>query len=161
MYELDLSQEPRNGTGRGVLKVIASGTRAPIEAAIKKHIVREARVWTDGHRCYSWLGQGAEDGRLARSGYRHSQVAHKSRELAREGPGGWVSTDAVEQLLSRVKRFLRIMGSEKVGRSQYGPLLGEFLWREAFLRSGRWARKSGGTLPLRATGTSKRPASQG
>lgn len=74
---------------------------------------------------------------LARSGYRHSEIVHKNREFARDGPDGRVSTNAVEGLFSRVKRFLRITGSKKVGRSKYGPVLGEFLWREACLSERR------------------------
>ena len=43
---------------------------------------------------------------------------------------GEVSTNAVEGLFSRVKRFNRIIGVQNICKSNYGDYLGEFLWRE-------------------------------
>ena len=89
-----------------------------------------AHIWTDSHKCYSWIGLKAKEGELSPvSGYRHSKVIHKNKQFAK-GP---VSTNAVEGLFSRVKRFLSVARVTKVRRRNYGLYLGEFLWREKYL----------------------------
>ena len=117
MYEIN--RITRKGTGRCHLMLIPTNSRAAVEAAIRKHVAVGAEIWTDGAKCYEWID-------APNSGYTRQFVVHSAGEFVR----GEVSTNAVEGLFSRVKRFNRIIGVQNICKSNYGDYLGEFLWRE-------------------------------
>ena len=139
-FELDLTT--KMGTGRMRLIQIAARSRAHIETAIRAVVVAGATIWTDGFSSYKWLGKHARRGFLSPvSGYVWDWVNHRRGQFAkfaRNGQGQlWrVSTNSVEGLFSRVKKFMRFCRITNVGDKDYGLLLMEFMWRERFL-SGR------------------------
>ena len=101
---------------------------------IPKYCVAGAEIWTDSAKSYEWLHEGHEEqGVLSSvSGFVHSWIKHCDWEFARAE----TSTNGVEALFSRVKRYLRIIRCTKVTKRTYGAYLTEFIWREK-LSSGR------------------------
>ena len=102
MYELDLSQSPRVGTGRVVLKVVSGEQKEIMKKLIPKYCVAGAEIWTDSAKAYAWLHEGHEEqGVLSRvSGFVHSWIKHCDGKFARDE----ISTNGVEALFSRVKK---------------------------------------------------------
>ena len=133
-YELDIAQEPRVGTGRVVLVEVPNKSRATLEALIRKHVKPGSIVWTDGFSSYKWLGAGSKRGEFsAISGYTWDWVNHASGEFVRGEGVTRVSTNGVEGLFGRVKRFMRASGATKTHDRMYAFYIAEFLWRERFL----------------------------
>ena len=130
-------------TGRCFLEIIAKKDQPTIKAVITRRIAAGALIWTDGFSSYKWLGARSGGGSVRRgtlsavSGYRWDWVNHRRGEFSRPGVDGAtptvVSTNAVEGVFSRFKRFKRGAGITKVSQNQYGLFMGEFLWHEKFL----------------------------
>jgi transposase-like protein len=122
-------ERPRRGIGKSFLVVVPNRRRETLEQIIRARVAPGATVWTDGHASYKWMGEGVEQGELSPAGFRWSKVVHADGEFVR----GEVSTNAVEGLFSRLKKFLRESKVTHVSKEAYGIYLGEFLWREKFL----------------------------
>ena len=122
---MDLSS--RQCTGRTFLVKISGPTRANIEREIRARVAPQSTVWTDGHRAYKWMG-------MQNSGYSWDSVIHQRREFSKRGANGErVSTNAIEGLFSRLKKFFRTVGMTKISKTPYPEFIGEFMWRERFL----------------------------
>ena len=95
-FELNISEEPRCGTGRAFLIEIPNTKRSTIEAAIRKHVRQGSIIWTDGHKSYKWLCQGVQRGcHSPISGYTWDWVNHKQGEFVRGSGVERVSTNGV------------------------------------------------------------------
>ena len=140
-------EEPRRGTGRTFLIEIPNCKRSTIEAAIRKYLREGSVVWTDGHKSYKWMCQGVQRGvHSPVSGYAWDWVNHKQVELMRDTGVERVSTNGVESLVGRMKKFVRSSRVTNVHNQRYTLHLAEFLWRERFL-SRRFLGSSAWELP--------------
>ena len=91
-------------------------------------------IWTDGHARYKWLGQGVKPGQHSEvSGFTWDWVNHKKGEFVRGSGVERISTNGVESLFGRMKKFFRASGVTHVHDQRYALHLAEFLWRERFL----------------------------
>ena len=130
IYELDIGAEPRVGTGRVILVEVPDKSRKTLEALIRKHVKPESIVWTDGFSSYKWLGAGAKRGEHSEiSGYTWDWVNHGGGEFVRGEALTRVSTNGVEGLFGRVKRFRRASGVMRTYDRMYAFYIAEFLWR--------------------------------
>jgi hypothetical protein len=133
-FELDISSEPRVGTGRTLLIIVPDRTRKTIEEAIRRYVRAGSIIWTDKFKSYEFLGAGTRRGTFSEiSGYTWDFVNHSKGEFVRGAGLTRVSTNGVEGLFGRVKRFMRSCGVTKIKDNQYCFYLAEFLWRERFL----------------------------
>ena len=112
-------------TGRCFLAVIPDRTRETFEREIRARVQPGSLVWTDCHRSYPWLNEG---------GFNHQSVNHSLEFVGADGQ----STNACEGMWSRVKRGLRLANTRKPAENDYGPLLGEFVWRARNIRGRSW-----------------------
>ena len=146
-YELNIASEPRCGTGRAVLIEIPNATRRTIEEAIRKYVRIGSIIWTDGHASYKWLGQGVKPGQHSEvSGFTWDWVNHKKGQFVRVTGVERISTNGVESLFGRMKKFFRASGVTNVHDQRYALHLAEFLWRERFL-SRRFLHTSAWEMP--------------
>ena len=56
-FELDISSEPRVGTGRTLLIILHDRTRITIEGAIRRYVRAGSIIWTGKFKRMSFLGQ--------------------------------------------------------------------------------------------------------
>ena len=104
------------------MTIIGNKTAAIFEKVIRDHVHAGSLVWTDGHKSYNWL-DAADD-------FTHESVVHRKGEFARlRQDGVRVSTNAIEGLFSRMKRFLRGYQAAPKKQEHYAAFMGEFLWR--------------------------------
>ena len=83
-FELDISQEPRKGTGRSLLIEIPNKTRATLVHLIGQHVQIGSVIWTDGFSSYKFLGHGTTRGTLSpTSGHIWDWVNFMRRILSR------------------------------------------------------------------------------
>ena len=99
-FELDISSEPRIGTGRTFI-IIPDKTRKTIEEAIRRYVRAGSIIWTDKFKSYEFLGAGTRRGTFSEiSGYTWDFVNHSKVEfvscsgLTRVSTGGTVSCSA-------------------------------------------------------------------
>ena len=107
-FELDISSEPRIGTGKTLLITIRDTTRKTIEEVIRKYVRPGSVIWTDKFKSYEFLRAGTRRGTFSEiSGYTWDFVKHAKGEFV-EGSGlTRVSTNGVEGLAGRMKRSMR------------------------------------------------------
>ena len=123
--ELELST--RRCTGRTFLVQITGPTRANIERVIRQRVQAGSRIWTDGHKSYKWMG-------MPNATFQWDSVIHSKRQFAKYDSNGLlISTNAVEGLFGRLKKYFRQIGISKISRAHYYEYMGEFMWRERFL----------------------------
>ena len=123
--ELDLAT--RKATGACVLITIANRKQATLKREIETHVLPGSLIFTDRHKSYHFLGR-------RQSQYVHRAVNHKAGEFSRMerifGQDINVTTNAVEGLLGRLKKYLRQREYLRIGKKAYGEVLAEFLWRQ-------------------------------
>ena len=119
----------RKVLGRALLKVLPDKSMDSISEAVRQWVAPGSLVWTDGAPSYNFLDSDEH--------YTHDKVVHRKGEFSkRRADGVKVSTNAVEGLFSRCKRFLRGFRACPAKRSRYGLFLSEFLFRNQFLGKG-------------------------
>ena len=96
--EIDL--ETRQSIGRTFLVIIPNLKRPTIEAQIRARCMPGAIIWTDGFARYKWLGR-------AESPFWWSFVNHSQREFSRQDYPHLVTTNGLESLIGRLKKFCR------------------------------------------------------
>ena len=123
--ELDLAT--RKVTGACALITIANRKQATLKREIETHVLPGSLIFTDRHKSYHFLGR-------RQSQYVHRAVNHKAGEFSRMerifGQDINVTTNAVEGLFGRLKRYLRQREYLRIGKRAYGEVLAEFLWRQ-------------------------------
>ena len=116
----------RKVLGRAFLQVIPDKSMEAIEGAFRAAVSPGSTVWTDGNPSYNFFDSDPE--------FQHDKVIHRRGEFSKlRADGVKVSTNAVEGLFSRCKRFLRTYRACPRKQSHYGLFLGEFLWRSQHL----------------------------
>ena len=102
--------------------LIQDKTAKTFKTVIEKHVHEGSVVWTDGHKSYEWMDKCPH--------YTHESVVHRRGEFSRLRESGVrVSTNAIEGLFSRMKRFLRGYQACPRRTKHYAAFMGEFLWR--------------------------------
>ena len=131
----------RKTTGRCFVKLIGDKTKETFEEVIRKHVHIGSLVWTDGHKSYDWLDDTPD--------FTHEGIVHRKGEFVRLRKSGVrVSTNAIEGLFSRMKRFLRGYQAAPKKREHYAAFMGEFLWRtEAGSQKARGKETTGRKTP--------------
>ncbi|CAE7880306.1 unnamed protein product [Symbiodinium necroappetens] len=101
--------------------------QATLKREIETHVLPGSLIFTDRHKSYHFLGR-------RQSQYVHRAVNHKAGEFSRMerifGQDINVTTNAVEGLFGRLKKYLRQREYLRIGKRAYGEVLAEFLWRQ-------------------------------
>ncbi|CAE7387926.1 unnamed protein product, partial [Symbiodinium microadriaticum] len=104
-----------------------SQKQATLKREIETHVLPGSLIFTDRHKSYHFLGR-------RQSQYVHRAVNHKAGEFSRMerifGQDINVTTNAVEGLFGRLKKYLRQREYLRIGKRAYGEALAEFLWRQ-------------------------------
>ena len=107
--------------GKGFAVLIQDKTAKTFKTVIEKHVHEGSVVWTDGHKSYEWMDKCP---------HTHESVVHRRGEFSRLRESGVrVSTNAIEGLFSRMKRFLRGCQACPRRTEHFAAFMGEFLWR--------------------------------
>ena len=95
----------RRLTGRCFLVEINNKDKLTFQEVIERYVRPGTEVWTDEHKSYNWLN---EDSRYGHAVFSHDCVIHSVGEFSRRRADGVnVSTNAIEGMLSMVKRDMR------------------------------------------------------
>ena len=116
----------RKATGNVFFAFLNDRTMPSMQQVIADHVNPGGEIWTDGLSSYGWLD---DDERWI-----HCKCIHSRGEFAwTRADGVRISTNAVEGLHGRTKRMLREYHAVCVKRDEYGPYLGELMFRMRFL----------------------------
>ena len=154
MTELSGPHYGRKVLGRCHLEVIPNKQKETFQEVLERVVAPGSTIWTDGHASYHFLDNHPS--------FTHESVVHRRGEFAklRQEDGVRISTNAVEGLFARTKRFLRGYRASPRKKSHYGLFLAEFMWRTLFLRAETWRSASFFEL-VRALRIQNKPAAQG
>ena len=124
---LEVDLETRKATGHCALVQIPDRKAATLKARIQEFVAEGSLIFTDKLKSYQWLSG-------KNSKFVHRCVNHSKGEFARTetlfGVDVRVTTNAVEGLFGRLKKYFRQRGLGRVGKDAYGHLLAEFLFRQ-------------------------------
>ena len=124
---LEVNLETRKASGRCVLIEIPDRKAQTLKQKIKQYVQEGSLIFTDKLKSYQWLSG-------KNSSFVHRCVNHSRGEFARTetlfGKEVRVTTNAVEGLFGRLKKYFRQRGLGRVGKNAYGHLLAEFLFRQ-------------------------------
>ena len=103
----EIARSTRTRTGRSIPRVVEGEQKIPIKKIIEEYIAEGFLIWTYSAKACSWL--------KTTSNYQTVQIIHEDGEFSRvDEDGEVISTNAVEGLFSRVKRFLLITNCTKI-----------------------------------------------
>ena len=124
---LEVDLETRKATGNCALVQIPDRKATTLKARIQEFVAEGSLIFTDKLKSYQWLSG-------KNSKFVHRCVNHSKGEFARTetlfGVDVRVTTNAVEGLFGRLKKYFRQRGLGRVGKDAYGHLLAEFLFRQ-------------------------------
>ena len=124
---LELDLVTRKATGRSVLVEIPNRKAPTLKRMVERYVVEGSLVFTDSLKSYHWLSN-------RRSKYSKGEFARTEVIFGQEVR---VTTNSVEGLFGRLKKYFRQQGLGRVGKKNYGHLLAEFLWRQRCSAFGR------------------------